>query len=114
MTANQLGAEAVLELSEVSKRFAGTAALDEVDFAVKPGEIHALLGQNGAGKSTLIKIITGAIRPDSGRISVRGSPVTFLSPRDAVASGITALPQEVIAVPHLSVGRNVLLGIESW
>ena len=105
-------AETTLELRVVTKRFAGTTALDEVDFSVQRGEIHALLGENGAGKSTLIKIVTGAMRADSGELRVRGQNVFFTSPRDAAASGITALPQEVIAAPHLSVGRNVLLGLE--
>src|SRR5262249_9348052 len=80
--------------------------------ALRQGEIHAVLGENGAGKSTLIKIITGAIRPDAGELLIRGQSVSFASPRDATSLGITSLPQDVVAVPHLSVGRNVLLGRE--
>jgi ABC-type sugar transport system ATPase subunit len=105
-------AKTILELRCVTKRFAGTTALDEVDFTLRRGEIHALLGENGAGKSTLIKIVTGALRADRGELWLRGQTALFAAPRDAAASGITALPQEVIAAPHLSVGRNVLLGLE--
>ena len=112
MTSVDPSAKTVLELSVVTKRFAGTIALDQVNFTVQRGEIHALLGENGAGKSTLINVVTGAIRPDGGELRVCGQTVLFASPRDAAASGITALPQEVIAAPHLSVGRNVLLGLE--
>lgn len=112
MTSVNPSAKTVLELSVVTKRFAGTIALDQVNFTVQRGEIHALLGENGAGKSTLINVVTGAIRPDGGELRVCGQAVLFASPRDAAASGITALPQEVIAAPHLSVGRNVLLGLE--
>ena len=112
MTPVTVNADALLELRGVTKRFAGTTALDEVDFTLQCGEIHALLGENGAGKSTLIRIVTGALRPDRGELRIRDQPVRFAAPRDAAASGITALPQEVIAAPHLSVGRNVLLGFE--
>ena len=112
MTSVGANANTILELRGVTKRFAGTTALDEVDFTLRRGEIHALLGENGAGKSTLIKIVTGALQPDRGEFQVRGQAALFAAPRDAAASGITALPQEVIAAPHLSVGRNVLLGLE--
>ena len=108
-----LQAEPALELRGITKRFFSTTALDDVDFAVQAGEIHALLGENGAGKSTLIKIVTGALTPDSGEICVRGRSTILGKPRDATAAGITSLPQEVVAVPHLSVGRNVLLGLEA-
>src|SRR5277367_1965475 len=112
MTSVGANPNTILELRGVTKRFAGTTALDEVDFTLRRGEIHALLGENGAGKSTLIKIVTGALQPDRGEFQVRGQAALFAAPRDAAASGITALPQEVIAAPHLSVGRNVLLGLE--
>jgi ABC-type sugar transport system ATPase subunit len=112
MNATEPGAQPLLELLGICKRFAGTIALDGVNFSVRQGEIHAVLGENGAGKSTLIKIITGAIRPDAGELRVRGQNVSLASPRDASAFGITSLPQDVLAVPDLSVGRNVLLGLE--
>jgi ABC-type sugar transport system ATPase subunit len=112
MNESEPHAQPLLELRGICKRFAGTIALDGVDFAVRQGEIHAVLGENGAGKSTLIKIITGAIRPDAGELLIRGQSVSFASPRDATSLGITSLPQDVVAVPHLSVGRNVLLGLE--
>ena len=111
MTSVNPSAETVLELSVVTKRFAGTVALDQVNFTVQRGEIHALLGENGAGKSTLINVVTGAIRPDGGELRDCGQAVLFASPRDAAASGITALPGGDRSA-HLSVGRNVLLGLE--
>jgi ABC-type sugar transport system ATPase subunit len=94
----------------VSKRFFGTQALDNVSLALAAGEIHALIGENGAGKSTLIKILSGVHRPDSGRISIDGRPVQFAGPRDALAAGIVAIPQELRLIPSLTVAENVTLG----
>ncbi|MEU6041479.1 sugar ABC transporter ATP-binding protein [Actinomadura sp. NPDC047616] len=102
----------VLEADGVSKRFPGVLALDEVSFALRPGEVHALVGENGAGKSTLIKVFTGAHRPDGGRVLVGGEPVAFGSPLDARRAGISAVHQEVGLVPAMSVARNLLLGRE--
>jgi ABC-type sugar transport system ATPase subunit len=112
MNATEPHTQPLLELRGICKRFAGTIALDRINFALRRGEIHAVLGENGAGKSTLIKIITGAIRPDAGELRVQGQYLSHLTPRDASAFGITSLPQDVVAVPDLSVGRNVLLGLE--
>ncbi|GGO94740.1 ribose import ATP-binding protein RbsA [Wenjunlia tyrosinilytica] len=88
-------------------------ALDAVNLRVDYGQVHAVLGENGAGKSTLIKILTGVIRPDQGRITVNGRPTAFRHPRAAMAAGISLVPQDIVAVPRLTAGRNVLLGLES-
>ena len=96
----------------MSKRFAGVVALDGVSLTLRPGEVHALVGENGAGKSTLIKVITGVHQPDGGEIRYRGEPSHFGSPRDAQAAGISTIYQEVNLVPLLSVARNLFLGRE--
>ena len=92
------------------KHFGATRALDDVDFDVDAGEIHALVGENGAGKSTLIRILGGVHRPDRGEIAVDGEPRHFASPRDAIAAGIVTIPQELRLVPALSVAENIALG----
>ncbi|GGM71512.1 sugar ABC transporter ATP-binding protein [Thermopolyspora flexuosa] len=104
--------EPVLEARRVSKRFPGVLALDEVSCALRPGEVHALVGENGAGKSTLIKVLTGVYRPDGGELRYRGEPVTFATPLQAQRSGISTIYQEVNLVPMMSVARNLLLGRE--
>ncbi|MFC5467779.1 sugar ABC transporter ATP-binding protein [Cohnella suwonensis] len=95
----------------VSKSFAGVKALKNVDFSVRGGEIHALLGANGAGKSTLMKILSGAYESDEGKIEVAGAEYDFRSPSDAKAAGIHCVYQEVDTslVPHLSVSENISL-----
>ena len=98
-----------LSIEGVSKAFPGVQALDKVSLDLRPGEIHALMGENGAGKSTLIKIITGLYRPDGGRITIDGKEVFFNSPRDAIAAGIGAVHQERNLIPRFSVGENILL-----
>ena len=98
-----------LALESVSKSFPGVKALDGVSLDLKAGEIHALMGENGAGKSTLIKIVTGLIRPDSGRVLLDGRPVQFGSPRDALSEGVSAVHQERNLIPRFSVGENILL-----
>jgi monosaccharide-transporting ATPase len=102
-----------IELVDVSKIYPGVRAVDGVSFDAVPGEIHALLGENGAGKSTLMKMMMGAIAPDSGVIRVEGEEVTLGSPRKARRKhGIKMIPQEVELCGQLTVGRNVLLGVE--
>src|ERR1700678_3606686 len=81
----------LLRLSGVHKRYGGGTALDGVDFTCRRGSIHAVLGENGAGKSTLIKIVAGAVRPDSGRMEVDGQPVHFADPLDAVRHGFVCV-----------------------
>ena len=100
----------VVRADAICKRFDATIALDAVDFDVRPGEIHAVVGENGAGKSTLIRILGGVHPPDSGRIFVSGKACAFASPHEAIAAGIVTIPQELRLVPALSVAENVVLG----
>ncbi len=100
----------LLQADCVSKRFAGTQALDEVSLALEAGEIHAVVGENGAGKSTLIKILGGVHAPDSGVVRLAGAERRFRSPREALAGGIAVIAQEVRVAPALSVAANVALG----
>jgi ribose transport system ATP-binding protein len=100
----------ILEAAGVSKSYGSNLVLSGVDFRVDPGDSIALIGENGAGKSTFAKIITGVTRPDTGSIRMDGKPVSFASPRDALAHGIAFIPQELAYVPHLSVAENILLG----
>ncbi len=98
-----------LTVENASKSFPGVRALDGVSLELRPGEIHALMGENGAGKSTLIKIITGVYQPDEGRVMLDGKEVRFATPRDAIAAGISAVHQERNLVPRFSVGENIAL-----
>ncbi|CAN5318070.1 sugar ABC transporter ATP-binding protein [soil metagenome] len=102
----------VLEARGVTKRFAGVKALDSVDFAVRPGESMALMGENGAGKSTLIKVLTGVYQPDDGELVLGGDPATFARPLDAQRSGVSTIYQEVNLIPLMSVAQNIYLGRE--
>ncbi|WP_347778197.1 sugar ABC transporter ATP-binding protein [Nonomuraea sp. B5E05] len=104
--------EPVLEARGVSKRFPGVLALDGVSLALRPGEVHALVGENGAGKSTLIKVFTGVYQPDGGELRHQGEPAAFGTPMDARRAGISTIYQEVNLVPMMSVARNLLLGRE--
>ncbi|MGI9146981.1 MAG: sugar ABC transporter ATP-binding protein [Chloroflexota bacterium] len=97
----------VLELRGVSKRFGGAEALADLDFALRPGEIHGLLGENGAGKSTLVKILAGAQREYDGELLVRGRPIRFGSPAEAKAAGIGMVYQELSLFKTLSVAENI-------
>jgi simple sugar transport system ATP-binding protein len=102
--------EPLLTLRGMGKRFPGVVALNGVDFTVRAGEIHALLGENGAGKSTLIKILTGVYAPDAGEISLGGARIAPASPKEAERCGISTVYQEVNLVPSLSVAENIMLG----
>ena len=102
-----------LEMHGISKRFPGVLANDHVDFDVKSGEVHALLGENGAGKSTLMKILYGMYRPDEGEILLNGKPVTITSPTDAINLGIGMIHQHFMLVQTLTVAENVALGLPS-
>ncbi|MBU2532186.1 MAG: sugar ABC transporter ATP-binding protein [Alphaproteobacteria bacterium] len=101
---------AILEVTGVSKQFPGVLALDNIDFEVEEGEVHALIGENGAGKSTLVKIITGAYQKDSGTISINGKHVSFATPGDALAAGIGGIYQEFSLVNTMTVAENIFLG----
>ncbi|MBB5752773.1 sugar ABC transporter ATP-binding protein [Prosthecomicrobium pneumaticum] len=102
--------EPILALSDIAKSFGGVQALKGVSFDVRPGEVHALLGENGAGKSTLIKVIAGIHRPDAGEMRVAGDRVHFASPRDAAAAGVAVVHQELLLFPDLTVAENIFLG----
>ncbi len=102
----------VLEVRGVGKSFGAVHALRGVDFAVRAGEVHGLMGENGAGKSTLIKVLTGFHRPDSGAVLLDGREVRPGSPREAQALGIAAVYQEINLIPERSVAENVFLGRE--
>ena len=106
-----LDAPNAVEMRGIGKRFPGVLANDAVDFTLCKGEIHALLGENGAGKSTLMNILTGLYRPNAGVILVDGRPVSFRSPRDAIAHGIGMVHQHFMLVPTQTVAENVLLGL---
>jgi rhamnose transport system ATP-binding protein len=102
----------ILELKDVVKTFGGVTALDGVQFQLKKGEIHAIMGENGAGKSTLIKIITGVHQPDSGIIMLEDEKITLRSPIDSQNLGIAAIYQHVTSFPDLSVTENIFMGKE--
>jgi simple sugar transport system ATP-binding protein/ribose transport system ATP-binding protein len=101
-----------VEVVDVGKRFGGVQALADVTLTIARGEIHGLVGENGAGKSTLGKIIAGVHSPDAGELRVNGRPVSYRSPRDALADGITMIAQEIVLVPKQSVAENVFLARE--
>jgi len=102
--------EYILKMDSISKRYPGVLALNEVNFSVKKGEIHALVGENGAGKSTLMKILAGAIPCDQGVISFNGDQVDIKTPLHAQELGISIIYQEFNLVPHLSATENIFLG----
>ncbi|WP_269586292.1 sugar ABC transporter ATP-binding protein [Roseibium sp. Sym1] len=94
-------------MTGISKRYGGVRALQDVDFEVRPGSIHALLGENGAGKSTLIKVLSGVVQPDSGTIELDGEPVCFSNPQEANDAGISCIFQELSLLPELTVADNI-------
>jgi len=104
----------LLQILEGSKVYGGLHAIEKVDFELRPGEIHALLGENGAGKSTLCKAIAGAIKLTSGRYLIEGRDVSFSSPREALAGGVAMVYQESSLVPSMTVAQNLELGREDF
>ena len=101
-----------LETRHLTKAFPGVVAVNDVDFAVRPGEVHALLGENGAGKSTFCKVLSGVHRATSGEVLLEGEPVAFRSPHDALVAGLSMVYQERNLIPFLTGTQNICLGKE--
>ncbi|HJW82768.1 MAG TPA: ATP-binding cassette domain-containing protein, partial [Anaerolineae bacterium] len=97
----------------ITKSYPGVRANDHIDLTVRPGEIHALLGENGAGKTTLMNVLYGLAVPDEGEILLDGLPVRIAGPSDAIARGISMVHQHFMLVPVLTVAENIQLGLES-
>lgn len=104
--------ETILTMKEIDKSFPGVHALDHVNFEVKKGEVHALMGENGAGKSTLMKVLTGIYTKDSGSITFEGKEVEFHNTREAQDAGIVIVHQELNMLGHLTVAQNIFIGRE--
>jgi ribose transport system ATP-binding protein len=102
----------VVEMKYITKRFPGVIALDSVDFHLKPGEVHVLLGENGAGKSTLIKVLSGAYTADEGQIFIDGEEVEIKSPQDSLDQGLRFIYQEINLVQEVDIARNIFMGME--
>ena len=102
-----------LEMRGITKRYPGVVANDSIDLDVRPGEIHALLGENGAGKTTLMNVLYGLARPDEGEVLLDGQPVRIAGPSDAIARGISMVHQHFMLVPVLTVAENIVLGDET-
>ncbi len=98
-----------IEMRDIEKRFGGVKALDKAQLCVRPGEIHALIGENGAGKSTLIRVLAGVYACDGGTVRIEGQEVHFSSPKDGIEAGISVIYQEFALVQHLTVMENILL-----
>ena len=103
----------ILRMKNISKRFPGVYALKNVNFELKRGEVHALLGENGAGKSTLIKVLGGIYHAEEGEIEIEGKNVSITSVQDAEENGIAIIHQELVLVPYMSVAENIYLGREA-
>jgi len=104
--------EFILSMNNISKTFPGVNALENVDFSLKEGEVHALIGENGAGKSTLIKVLTGVEHPDTGSIELDGKLVQVRSPQHSQEIGISTVYQEINLCTNISIAENIMLGYE--
>ena len=102
----------VLELRGITKQFPGVLANDHIDFDLRAGEVHALLGENGAGKSTLMSILYGLYHPDEGEILIKGQPVRIHSPKEAIERGIGMVHQHFMLIPVMTVAENIVLATE--
>ena len=109
----EITVQPMVEVQNISKRFPGVVALDDVSLQFFPGEVHAVVGENGAGKSTLMKIMSGAYTPDSGTIYLNGEKVSFSHPREAQEKGISIIYQEFNLLPERTVAHNIFLARES-
>src|SRR5262249_47339729 len=101
-----------LRLDGITKRFLTVVALNDVSFDLRRGEVHAVCGENGAGKSTLMKVISGELSADEGRMTYKGRAARFASTREAQSAGIAMIHQELNLVPHLTVAENIYLARE--
>jgi simple sugar transport system ATP-binding protein len=110
--ANVIDRTPIIDVRNIVKHFGSVIALSGVSLAVRPGEVHCLLGDNGAGKSSLIKTLAGVHRPTSGEYLVDGKRVTFSSPRDALDAGIATVYQDLAMIPLMSITRNFFMGRE--
>ncbi|WP_445679078.1 sugar ABC transporter ATP-binding protein [Radicibacter daui] len=102
----------VLEARQLSKSFGPVEVLSEISLALRPGEVHAVIGENGAGKSTLMKLLSGHLAPSSGTVAIDGEPVALKGPVDAETRGIVLVHQEILLAPHLTVAQNIFMGRE--
>src|SRR5512136_586148 len=102
----------ILNMKGITKSFPGVVALEDVDFSLRKGEVHALIGENGAGKSTLIKVLTGVEHPDAGSIELEGKSFQVRSPQHSQELGISTVYQEVNLCTNISVAENIMLGRE--
>src|SRR6476661_6420844 len=109
---NMPDTQSLVTMKGIAKSFPGVVALEGVDFSLRRGEIHALMGENGAGKSTLIKILTGVEHPDKGFIELEGKPVQVRSPQHSQELGISTVYQEINLCTNISVAENIMLGHE--
>lgn len=112
MTAGGGAPAPLLEATRLGKAYGAVQALFDVSFTLSPGEVLAVCGDNGAGKSTLIKILSGAQPPSSGRLALRGAPVSFASPAEALSAGVATIYQDLALAPNLSIVENIYLGSE--
>ena len=103
---------AILSVRAAEKAYGAVEALRGADLCVRHGEVHAICGDNGAGKSTLIKLVAGVETPDAGTIEVKGAPVRFANPHDALAAGIATIHQDLGLAPRMSIAQNVFMGSE--
>src|SRR6188508_3866522 len=99
-------------MRHITKRYPGVVANDDINLEIRPGEIHALLGENGAGKTTLMNVLYGLAVPDEGEILLDGNPVKIAGPTDAIDRGISMVHQHFMLVPVLTVAENIILGEE--
>ena len=102
-----------VEMRGITKRFPGVLANENVDFDLRQGEVHALLGENGAGKSTLMNVLAGLYKQEAGTITVEGRRASFSSPRDAIAAGLGMVHQHFMLVPSQTVTENIILGLDT-
>jgi len=104
---DQVAPQPAVQMTGIVKRFDGVAANDRIDFTIRPGEIHALVGENGAGKSTLMNVLAGVYKPDAGEIRLFDRPVRFRSPRDAIRAGVGMVHQHFAQIPSCTVAQNM-------